>query len=631
MRMKNIKVKSTLLALSLVTFLPNHSVVHAETISQYQDGSGGVIYEKHDLPETLSLVEEMVNKAIEQKSLDYYNEAYNAVMKLYDEENKKPLLDRLASIKKEVFQGEKADTATEVTGMQLADSTVKKITGNYHDISYEVSKAGWDKADSVVLVSSVNTQDFLYASALASQLNVPILFSSESANLDKYNYNPYLASVKYSSLRENIDKNNAKILRLGAKKVYIIGGEDTISKQIEYSIPYPWVEVVRLQGADKFETAVAVGQEEINKSKSTTAFLSNADDFADMLAGATYAGKQGSPILLTEQGSLNETTKKALVNWGIKDVFILGGTGVVSEQVGNELKNIGISIVRLDGADRYDTSKKITEYFNKEFDKCILVSGKVDTNALVASSFGRKINRPVILMDIDCSAETKNFVKDKDFVIVGDDLYEDAIRNPVSISYYQKDGMTFSTLNDMPVLSEADVKNDSEGSDRYRYFKNHQEDWICPQIKSSATDNNVTDFKTLGNELDMNYETTYASYSVYHNPHLDAFSLSNIGNTYNSEFMMQIKVWSGDRSNILDYRIQPMAKQVFKFYFGSASDDMFNKVNTIYKGSDAEYKALINHKFTVGDREVYFQEVIVQESDSVLQIFVSRPGEKLNK
>jgi putative cell wall-binding protein len=519
----------------------------------------------------------------------------------------------------------KADTTTQVTGTQSTGPITKKIPGiDGYDTSIAVSKDGWDKSDSVIIASGEDFPDALCGSSLAVQLNAPIFFTWQLPNLDKYDAST--ASDMREIYGEIKNRNESEINRLGAKKVYILGGQGAVSTDVEDGVKTPGVDVIRLQGADRFQTSVAIGQEIINKSKSTTAFLCNADGFADALSGATYAGRQGSPILLTEKDSLNSTTKNALVNWGIKDVFVLGGVGVISTNVEQELRDMGISVIRIGGVDRYDTSKKINEYFNKDLNKFTLVTGKDYHDALVASPYANKVNYPVILMDMDCSVDTKNFVKDKDFIIVGNDIDEDAIRNPVPISYYEKDGMTFSTLNDMPVLTENDVKNDAVGMPRYQYFKNHQEDWICPQIKSSATDNNVADFKTLGTELGMNYDSKHSSYSVYNNPSISQFAVADSEGYISSDVMFIFYVWSGDRSNPLNYRIQPMAKQVFKFYFGSASDDMFNKVNTIYKGSDAEYEALINQKFTIGDREVYFQTV-----DNTLQIFISKAGGKLNK
>ncbi|MDW8801809.1 cell wall-binding repeat-containing protein [Clostridium sp. A1-XYC3] len=635
--MKNIKIRSILLALFLVTFLSNYSVVHGETISHHQDENGGVTYERHDLPETLSLVEEMVNEAIEQKSLIYYNEAYNAVMGLYDEENREPLLNKLTSIDKEVLQGSKSDTTTKVTGTQLADSTTQKITtqkiigGSSYEIATAVSKAGWDKADSVVLASGEDFPDALCGTSLAIQLNAPILFTAKIDNLSQYD------SHTASELRDEIDKNNnetkTEITRLGAKKVYILGGQGAVSSDLENSIRAQGIDIVRLQGTDRFQTSLTIGQEIVNKSKSNTVFLSNAYGFADALSVATYAGQQGSPILLTEKDSINATTKKALSDWKIKNIYIAGGNGVVSENVEQELNDMDVTVTRLGGVDRYDTSQKITNYFNKDGTKFTLVTAKDYHDALVASVYGSRINQPVMLMDNDSSVETKNFVKDKSFIIVGNDISEDVIRNPVPVSYYSKDGMTFSTLNDMPVLTEKDIENDEHGTPRYIYYSTHMERWICPKIKSTAISDIENNFEVLDKELGFGHGAGFAAYNLF-GEHVKSTknSVINISNqtiagkynTYNTEIMIQFDVWDGEYYYPENYRVKQIAKQLFKFYFPKGYETMFNYVNTIYKGTDAEAYALLDHVVTIDSREVLF--TCPQDK---LMIWVSAPGEHL--
>lgn len=299
--------------------------------------------------------------------------------------------------------------------VQASDFT--KITGwNCYEVGTNVSQAAWDKSESIIMTNANDFPDALSGTALGIQLNSPILFEAVVELKPEYTEN----MIKLD--RKHWDKTYYEIDRLGAKKVYILGGEGAVSAKTEAYLRDRHFEVVRLGGKDRFDTAVAVGQEVISKSKSDTVFLSNAYGFADALAGSTFAGKTGSPILLTDKDTLNLSTKKALEDWKIKNVTILGGTGVVSVQIEKELKNMGIGIIRLGGSDRYATALKIVENFAPSSDKFTLVTGKNYQDGLCAAVYGYKTNKPIMLYDYSCGPEVTNFLKEKELTVVGNEI-----------------------------------------------------------------------------------------------------------------------------------------------------------------------------------------------------------------
>ena len=62
--------------------------------------------------------------------------------------------------------------------------------------------------------------------------------------------------------------------------------------------------------------------------------------------------------LLTEKTSLSNQPKlkEILVNKGVKNVFIVGGNAAIPLVIDGELAAMGITVKRLGGIDRYETS-----------------------------------------------------------------------------------------------------------------------------------------------------------------------------------------------------------------------------------------------------------------------------------
>ncbi|OAA87785.1 cell wall-binding repeat-containing protein [Clostridium ljungdahlii] len=292
-----------------------------------------------------------------------------------------------------------------------ADSTptVTRINGSdVYDTGIKVSQKGWTTSDNVILASSADFPDALSGTSLGIKIDAPILFT-ETNTLS--------------------DNTLAEIIRLKAKNVYILGGTSSVSQAVEDKVKSQGLTVERLGGLDRFATAVQVGKAVEKISNSKTAFLANAYNYPDALSASTFAGKTGSPILLTNENSLNEQTKQALKDWGIQRVNILGGEFVMSSNIYNELLDMGVTVSRFGGADRYQTSQAIVNNFDSSTEGLTLATGKDFHNALVASVLAGKMNYPLTLIDNDCSSTEKSFVENKNLIIVGD--YGLAIDTPV--------------------------------------------------------------------------------------------------------------------------------------------------------------------------------------------------------
>ena len=135
----------------------------------------------------------------------------------------------------------------------------------------------------------------------------------------------------------------------------------------------------RIGGTDRYETAAKIA---LNNGCDNIAVLANGDNFPDALSANFLAGRLAQTsmgnensgtvsILLTQAGQLPASTVAAMRNLGVRSVYVVGGTGVVSSAVEAQLRNTrayycggdasynnqNLEVVRVGGADRYATNR----------------------------------------------------------------------------------------------------------------------------------------------------------------------------------------------------------------------------------------------------------------------------------
>ena len=90
------------------------------------------------------------------------------------------------------------------------------------------------------------------------------------------------------------------------------------------------------------------------------------------------------------------------INLQNNEIVIAGGTGVISNQIQQQLKSYypGSKITRLAGENRYETNLKILKHFQSSLQssKLILTTGKDFPDALAAAPLSIGTNAPLILI-----------------------------------------------------------------------------------------------------------------------------------------------------------------------------------------------------------------------------------------
>lgn len=239
---------------------------------------------------------------------------------------------------------------------------------------YETAGIISDKQDytTAVLINSDSTMvDGISASGLAGVNNAAILLTNKN------------------------DIPEATLQRLNrVTKIYIIGGENTISKDVEKMLLMRRMQVIRIDGVDRVDTSykIAAEIEKINSSDKT--FLVNGfKDEADAVSVASVAYRDGAPILLTKDiASAEEDTD--LDPWfGVSpvQVYAIGGKSTLSDYIVSRYR-----ATRIDGSDRYETNKNVIKKFYNETKEFYVASGDDLVYALVASPMAK--NAPVVLV-----------------------------------------------------------------------------------------------------------------------------------------------------------------------------------------------------------------------------------------
>ena len=188
---------------------------------------------------------------------------------------------------------------------------------------------------------------------------------------------------------------------------------------------------LRIFGETRYGTAAGISQ--VGWGQSDYAILAYGENYPDALSAASLAKKYDAPILLTNGNNLPTATKETLTSLQAKNVFIIGGTGVIPSSIDNELQSMGISVTRLAGQDRYDTAIKVAQQLPSPTE-IFVVTGEDYPDALSIAPIAALKQEPIILVPKNympdsvkayLSANTIN----KTYVVGSSDIISDSIFN----------------------------------------------------------------------------------------------------------------------------------------------------------------------------------------------------------
>ncbi|MGH3440589.1 MAG: cell wall-binding repeat-containing protein [Nitriliruptorales bacterium] len=165
---------------------------------------------------------------------------------------------------------------------------------------------------------------------------------------------------------------------------------------IRSNVPTP--DVVRTPGWDRYTLAANIAKTGWPDG-SPTAVLVNGELFPDALAAGPLAASRSAPLLLTTRDRLHWRTAAALRDLGTKRVLVVGGPGVVSEDVAGELREAGYSVKRIAGDTRTETAAVVAWYVSGASagsGRVFLASATSWPDALAAGAVAGQASMPVL-------------------------------------------------------------------------------------------------------------------------------------------------------------------------------------------------------------------------------------------
>jgi putative cell wall-binding protein len=195
----------------------------------------------------------------------------------------------------------------------------------------------------------------------------------------------------------------------------------------------------RLQGADRYETSISISKS--GWVTSDDVILASGYDFPDALSAAPLAKQLEAPILLIG-GTLDTAINNELNRLQVKNIFIVGGEGVISKNIEDKLRAKAITITRLSGNDRYETSISIANYITEKYKlgtEIVVAYGGGFPDALSIAPIAASKGMPIILSSKnELPSSVKKYITDnkvtKAFVIGGTGVVSDKVMQALPLA-----------------------------------------------------------------------------------------------------------------------------------------------------------------------------------------------------
>ncbi|MFQ4737526.1 cell wall-binding protein Cwp10 [Clostridioides difficile] len=264
--------------------------------------------------------------------------------------------------------------------------TVKKLKGaDRFETAIKISQSGWTKSDTVVIVNGEDKSmvDGLTATPLASVKNSPILLSS----------NEKLPQKTVEELK-----------RLNPSKVVVIGGNNSMPNSVVESIKAvnSKISVQRIGGDTRYQTSINIAKEIDKTNNVSKLYIGAGNGEADSLSIASLAGKEKTPIVLTQKDGVDNEAEQFIKSNKVSNIYFIGGVEKISnkaiEQVG-KIANKDISNNRVAGQTRQETNAKVIDkfYSQSKLDGVVVANQDKLIDALAVGPLAAKNNSPVIL------------------------------------------------------------------------------------------------------------------------------------------------------------------------------------------------------------------------------------------
>lgn len=206
---------------------------------------------------------------------------------------------------------------------------------------------------------------------------------------------------------------------LGVKNVYIIGGENVVSKKIEEQLKNENINVDRIQGKNREATSIEIAKrlDDIIPVKEVSV-VNGYKGLADAVSIAAISANENMPIILSGKDNISKEATEFIYSNAISKSYIVGGDGVVSKDLENKLPNT----TRIAGSNRKETNAQVINTFftGKEINNLYIAKDGAQSenqliDALSVGSLAAKTNSPIMIVGSSLDKSQKDLVNNKSF------------------------------------------------------------------------------------------------------------------------------------------------------------------------------------------------------------------------
>ena len=263
---------------------------------------------------------------------------------------------------------------------QAPGGVTRLFGGDLYATTAAISAASFGPGAPVAYVATgIDFPDALAGAALAGSWDGPILL----VQLDAI---PPATAVE--------------LVRLRPQRIVVLGGAGVVSDVVMSGLaPYTSGTVTRLAGRDRYATAATMSAANFAPGV-PVAYVATGLNFPDALTGAAVAGSENGPILLVLATGIPAATAAELDRLRPARIVVLGGTGVISDEVATSLASYTSgTVTRLAGRDRYATAAAISaSKFAPGIPVVYIATGLDFPDALAGAAVAGSRDAPILLV-----------------------------------------------------------------------------------------------------------------------------------------------------------------------------------------------------------------------------------------
>lgn len=150
----------------------------------------------------------------------------------------------------------------------------------------------------------------------------------------------------------------------------------------------------REPGTNRYDTAARISANAFGTG-APVVYVVTGEGYADALAAGAAATRNGGPLLLARKGDLPAFTARELDRLDPQRVVVIGGAGVIGENVLTEIRRYAPTVERIAGATRYETATRVArQEFGALIGGLVVATGEDYADAVAAGAHGM----PVLLV-----------------------------------------------------------------------------------------------------------------------------------------------------------------------------------------------------------------------------------------